>query len=49
MATSFCKLYTHARIAQIEDYFKCQKHEMLNFISEGFCFYSYFRSTNIFS
>lgn len=26
------------RIAQIEECFKCQKYEMLNFISEGFYF-----------
>lgn len=38
MATSFCKSYAHVRIAQIEEYFKFQKYEMLNFISERFYF-----------
>ena len=37
------------RIAQIEECFKCQKYEMLNFISEGFYFCSRFRSISIFS
>lgn len=49
MATSLCKSYAHVRIVQIEDYFKCQKHEMLSFISEWFYFYSCCRSINIFS
>lgn len=49
MATSLCKSYAHVRIAQIEEYFKCQKYEMLNFISEWFYFCSWFRSINIFS
>lgn len=34
MATSLCKSYACVRIAQIEDYFKCQKYEMLKFLSD---------------
>lgn len=49
MATSLCKSYAHVRIAQIEEYFKCQKYEMLNLIFEGFYFCSWFRSINMFS
>ena len=36
-------------VEQIEECFKSQKYEMLNFISEGFYFCSRFRSISIFS